>query len=121
MTEISATTQEILAEIDLVIGLTKDYVNPGLARLLQFGGFGDVEHMALGCVVTTLSGAAYLDFVGGFGVFSLGHRHPRVIAAVQRQLEQMPLSTRTFFNAPQAKLAVRLAQIAPGNLRYSFF
>jgi putrescine aminotransferase len=121
MTEISAPTQETLAEIDLVIGLTKDYVNPGLARLLQFGGFGDVEDMARGCVVTTLSGASFLDFVGGFGVFSLGHRHPRVVDAVHRQLDRMPLSTRTFFNAAQAKLAERLAQIAPGRLQYSFF
>ena len=109
------------AEIDLVIGLTKDYVNPGLARLLQFGGFGDVEVSAQGCVVTTASGATFLDFVGGFGVFSLGHRHPRVIEAVHRQLDRMPLATRTFFNAEQARLAERLAQIAPGNLQYSFF
>jgi putrescine aminotransferase len=114
-------TAATLAEIDLVIGLTKDYVNPGLARLLQFGGFGDVEATASGCVVTTLGGASFLDFVGGFGVFSLGHRHPRVIEAVRAQLDRMPLSTRTFFNAAQARLAERLAQIAPGELQYSFF
>jgi putrescine aminotransferase len=112
---------QTLAEIDLIIGLTKDYVNPGLARLLQFGGFGDVEETAQGCVITTASGAQFLDFVGGFGVFSLGHRHPRVVQAVHRQLDRMPLSTRTFFNAPQAWLAEKLAQIAPGNLQYSFF
>jgi putrescine aminotransferase len=121
MTEISEPVSEIFAEIDLVIGLTKDFVNPGLARLLQFGGFGDVEDTAQGCVVTTLSGASFLDFVGGFGVFSLGHRHPRVVDAVHRQLDRMPLSTRTFFNGAQARLAERLAEIAPGKLQYSFF
>ncbi|HLJ57680.1 MAG TPA: aminotransferase class III-fold pyridoxal phosphate-dependent enzyme [Chthonomonadaceae bacterium] len=109
------------AQIDAIIGLTKDFVNPGLARLLQFGGFGDVETSAQGCIVTTLSGAEYLDFVGGFGVFSLGHRHPRVVAAVHAQLDRMPLATRTFFNGPQALLAERLAAIAPGALQYSFF
>ncbi len=109
------------AEIELVIELTKDYLNPGLARLQQFAGFGDVEVTARGCVVTTMSGADYLDFVGGFGVFSLGHRHPRVVEAVHRQLDLMPLGTRTFFNAPQARLAQRLAEIAPGRLQYSFF
>ena len=110
-----------LAEIDYIIGLTKDHVNPGLARLLQFGGFGDVEVSAEGCVVNTMSGASFLDFVGGFGVFSLGHRHPRVVEAVHRQLDRMPLGTRTFFNATQAVLAKKLADIAPAGLQYSFF
>ncbi len=121
MTESVTPSPETLAEIDTVIGLTKDFVNPGLARLLQFGGFGDVEVSAQGCIVHTMSGMDYLDFVGGFGVFSLGHRHPKVVEAVHRQLDLMPLGTRTFFNAPQAKLAQRLAEIAPGRLQYSFF
>ena len=34
--------------------------------------------MAQGCVLTTVGGKQYLDFVGGFGVFTLGHRHPAV-------------------------------------------
>ncbi|HLV79587.1 MAG TPA: aminotransferase class III-fold pyridoxal phosphate-dependent enzyme [Chthonomonadaceae bacterium] len=104
-----------------IIEKYKEYVNPGLARLMEFAGFGDVEETAQGCVVTTASGAQYLDFVGGFGVFSLGHRHPRVIAAAHRQLDRMPISTRTFFNAQQALLAEQLAAIAPGDLRYTFF
>ena len=109
------------ARIDALIEKTKNYINPGLSRLMQFGGFGDVEGTAEGCVLTTLSGKQYLDFVGGFGVFSLGHRHPAVIAAAHKQLDLMPLSTRTFFNEPQALLAEKLAQLAPGNLQYTFF
>ncbi len=109
------------AQIESVIEKYREYVNPGLARLMQFGGFGDIEECAQGCVLTTASGAQYLDFLGGYGVFSVGHRHPHVVAAVHRQLDRMPLSTRTFFNEPLALLAERLAQIAPGELRYSFF
>ena len=112
---------DVQAHIDGVIEKYRDYVNPGLTRLLQFGGFADVEAFAEGCVITTLSGARYLDFVGGFGVFSLGHRHPRVVEAVHRQLDQIPLSSRQFFSEPQALLAERLAQITPGNLQYTFF
>jgi len=107
--------------IESIIEKYREYVNPGLARLMEFAGFGDVEESAQGCVVTTAGGAQYLDFVGGFGVFSLGHRHPRVVAAAHRQLDRMPLSTRTFFNAQQALLAEKLASIAPGDLRYTFF
>src|SRR5262249_16069693 len=109
------------ARLDAVIARYREYINPGLARLMQFGGFGDIEETAQGCVLTTATGAQYLDFVGGFGVFSVGHRHPRVVEAVHRQLDRMPLSTRTFFNEPQALLAERLGQIAPGDIRYSFF
>lgn len=119
--EVNSPSPEAQAYIDAIVEKAKDFVNPGLARLMQFGGFGDVEETAEGCIITTASGTKFLDFIGGFGVFSLGHRHPRVVAAAHRQLDRMPLSTKTFFNAPQALLAEKLAQIAPGELRYSFF
>ena len=108
-------------QVEEVIENFKQFVNPGLARLMQFGGFGDVEDSGEGCVITTRTGQTYLDFVGGFGVFSVGHRHSHVIEAVQKQLLRMPLSTRTFFNEMQGKLAAKLAEIAPGKLTYSFF
>ena len=116
-----AAEADAQAHIDRVIERYKQHINPGLARLLQFGGFGDVETIAEGCVVTMLSGAQFLDFVGGFGVFSCGHRHPRVVEAVKRQLDKMPLSTRTFFSEPQVDLAVKLAEITPGDLQYTFY
>ncbi len=109
------------AHIDGVIERYRDYVNPGLAKLMQFAGFADVEVEAQGCVIKTASGMEYLDFVGGFGVFSVGHRHPRVVAAVHEQLDRMPLSTKTFFNEVAARLAEELAHIAPAGVRYSFF
>ena len=113
--------EDAQARIDRVIEKYKQHINPGLARLLQFGGFGDVEDTAEGCVVTMVSGAQYLDFVGGFGVFSCGHRHPRIVEAVKRQLDKMPLSTRTFFSEPQVELAEKLADITPGDLQYTFY
>ena len=121
MFEESEMSPETEAHIDGVIERYRDYINPGLAKLMQFGGFGDVEAEAQGCVLTTVSGQKYLDFVGGYGVFSVGHRHPRVVAAVHAQLDRMPLSTRTFFNETQARLAEELAHIAPAGVRYSFF
>jgi len=119
--EFGELSPQVEAHIDGVIERYREYVNPGLAKLMQFGGFGDVEAEAQGCVLTTVSGQKYLDFVGGYGVFSVGHRHPRVVAAVHAQLDRIPLSTRTFFSEPQARLAEELAHIAPGNVRYTFF
>ncbi len=121
MDEFDELDSETNARIEGVIERTKDYINPGLSRLMQFGGFGDVESTAEGTVLTTVGGKKYLDFVGGFGVFTLGHRHPAVVAAAHAQLDLMPLSTRTFFGEPAALLAEKLAQITPGDLQYTFF
>ncbi len=108
------------AYIEDVISKYQEYVNPWLASLMKFGGFGDVEVSASGCIVRTASGAEYLDCLGGYGVFTLGHAHPDVVSAVREQLEVMPLSSRTFFSAPLANLAEKLAEVAPGELRYTF-
>ncbi len=109
------------AHINSVIEKYRQYVNPGLSRLLQFGGFGDLEESAEGCTVTLASGHKCLDFLGGYGVFSLGHRNPAVVRAVKQQLDRMPLSTRAYFNEPQALLAEKLAEVTPGSLRFTFF
>jgi len=96
------------------------YVNPTLANLMRFAGFGDVEASAHGTKITDYSGNEYIDCLGGYGVFSLGHRHAEVVAAVQEQLDCMPLSSKIFFNKPLADLAELLAEITPGRLQYSF-
>jgi len=114
-------SDEAEARIEAVVEKYQEYVNPGLASLMKFAGFGDVEEIGEGCILRTVSGAEYLDCLGSYGVFSLGHRHPKVVAAVHAQLDRMPLSTRTFFNEQAANLAAKLASIAPGDLKYSFF
>ena len=96
------------------------YVNPTLANLMRFAGFGDVEESAQGTIVRDCSGSEYIDCLGGYGVFTLGHRHPEVVAAVQDQLDRMPLSSKLFFNKQLADLCELLAKIAPGRLQYSF-
>ena len=106
--------------IDETIDKYKEYVNPTLANLMRFAGFGDVEWSAQGCIVTDVSGNEYIDCLGGYGVFSLGHRHPEVVAAVHAQLDRMPLSSKIFFGKPLADLAELLAEITPGKLKYSF-
>ncbi len=106
---------------DRVIEQYRRYVNPALAQLMKFGGYGSVEWTGEGVYITDTHGERYLDALAGYGVFSLGHRHPRIVEAVHRQLDQMPLSTRQFFTSPMADLAERLAEVSPGKLQYSFF
>lgn len=98
-----------------------EFVNPGLVKLYRFGGVETVEWEAEGVVVRDVHGREYLDFSGGPAVFALGHRHPRVVQAVVEQIHRMPMSVRAMPRRPEAELAALLAELTPGDLRYSFF
>ncbi len=95
------------------------YVNPSLARVMKLAG-SVVESHAQGSTVWDHQGKQYLDFAGGYGVFTLGHRHPRVVAAVETQLALMGLATKTMFTPALGLLAKRLAEDTPGALEISF-
>jgi putrescine aminotransferase len=96
------------------------HVNPSLMRLVAFMGYDAAEDHAVGSHVYDNLGNDYLDCLGGFGVFSLGHCNPRVIEAVKAQLDKMPLSSKVLLNEPCARLSKKLAEIAPGDLQYVF-
>lgn len=89
--------------------------------MLKFARLDRVEVRAQGSIITDEEGREFIDCAGGYGVFTLGHRHPEVIAAVKTQLETMPLASKLFLNKPLADLAVLLTEITPGDLQYSFF
>ncbi|SDD40087.1 aminotransferase class III-fold pyridoxal phosphate-dependent enzyme [Sporomusa acidovorans] len=97
------------------------YINPAMAKLFRFMGLSTIEWEAEGNVIRDIMGKEYIDCLGGYGVFSLGHRHPKVVAAVKRQLDFMPLSSKVLFDKPMADLAELMAEITPGDLQYSFF
>jgi putrescine aminotransferase len=97
------------------------YINPGLVRLYRFANVVTAEWEAEGAVIRDIHGREYLDCSGGPAVFTLGHRHPKVVAAVKEQLDRMPMSVRAMPRIPEADLAELLAQITPGDLQYTFF
>ena len=78
-------------DVQLVVEQTMEkyekYVNPGLARLFRYMGLSTIEWEAKGSIVTDLKGEQYLDLLGGYGMFSAGHSHPKIVAAVKEQLE----------------------------------
>jgi putrescine aminotransferase len=98
----------------------QQYVNPTQLALLRIGGFDTVEWEGCGAVLCDVNGRQYIDCLGGYGVFALGHAHPKVVEAVVEQARRLPLSSKTFLNKPLADLCERLAGLAPGDLRYSF-
>jgi len=80
-----------------------------------------VEWSGEGSLIRNIYGEEYIDCLGGYGIFSLGHRHPEVIAAVKSQLDRMPLHSQYLVNPITAEAARRLAEVAPGNLSRTFF
>ena len=98
----------------------RQYVNPGIANVLKFSGFAMPEYDAYGATIRDVAGNEYIDCVGGFGVFSLGHRHPKVIAAVKEQLEKECLKSHYFMSVELAELCELMAGVLPGDVRYSF-
>ena len=97
------------------------YFNPAVARLFRFMGLASVETKAEGWIITDSDGRKFIDCLGGYGMFCLGHRHPKVVEAVKGALDSIPMCGEILFNRPMADLAERLAEITPGNLQYSFF
>ena len=97
------------------------YVNPALARLFRYMGLATVEWEAKGCYITDHSGEQYMDLLGGYGMFSAGHSHPRIVAAAKLQLDRMAMPSKLLLNKPMADLSQLLAEITPGDLQYSFF
>ena len=53
-------------------------------------------------------GREYLDFVGGIAVMSVGHSHPRVVAAIQEQAARLTHVSNLFYTEPQVALALRI-------------
>lgn len=99
----------------------ESYINPAVARLFRFMGLATIEWEAEGAIIKDIEGKEYIDCLGGYGVFSCGHRHPKIIQAVKQQLDAMPLSSKILLNKQMADFAEMLAEITPGDLQYSFF
>ena len=66
-------------------------------------------------------GNQYLDFFGGILTVSVGHCNERVNAAVHRQVDTLQHVSTVFATGPQAALARKIAEIAPGKGWKSFF
>ena len=53
-------------------------------------------------------------------MFALGHRHPKVVEAVEKELHAMPMCGKVLFNRPMADLAEALAEITPVSCSTAF-
>ena len=66
-------------------------------------------------------GKRYLDFASQLVNVSIGHGHPKVIAAIKEQAERLCTIGPPMATEPRSQLGRMLAEVTPGNLKMSFF
>lgn len=120
-----------------VLQYWKDHVNPGFLQYRKsvtkekksvnteeeqdFAAIEWRDSNEGGCEFKSLQGKEYIDLLGGFGIYSCGHRHPKVVAAVKAQLEKQPLHSQELLDPLRSYAARLLARVTPGDLQYTFF
>jgi ornithine--oxo-acid transaminase len=67
---------------------------------------------AEGAWVTDVEGKRYLDLLAAYSAINFGHRHPRLVAAAQRQLERVTLVSRAFEHDQFGPFCAELAALA---------
>jgi ornithine--oxo-acid transaminase len=65
-----------------------------------------------GAWVTDVEGRRYLDMLAAYSAINFGHKHPRLIAAAQRQLERVTLVSRAFQHDQFGPFCAELAAMA---------
>jgi alanine-glyoxylate transaminase/(R)-3-amino-2-methylpropionate-pyruvate transaminase len=101
-----------------VLALRQQYLNPGL-----FLYYKKPIMLVEGKMqwVWDDTGKRYLDGLGGIVTISVGHCHPHVVAAANRQNETIQHSTTIYLQPRIAEFAEKLASKMPGDLKVCYF
>ena len=120
-------TQPTAEDETRIIKETHDYytenLNPGfvtMKRSAKSDAHG-VEWRGEGVYMYNIHGHRFIDCLGGYGVFALGHRHPHVMHRVKETMERIGLYSQELLNPLQAVLAHEIAKRAPGDLQYVYY
>ena len=68
-----------------------------------------------------LNGEQFIDCLGGFGIYTCGHRNPEILDVVKAQLDHQALHSQELLDPLRGYLAKAMADITPGELQYCFF
>ncbi len=97
------------------------HVSSGKARFFGQVGIDFVFGRREGVYVWDLDGTRLINCHSNGGVFNLGHRHPRVVAALKRALDELDIGNHHLVSEHRALLAERLAALSPGDLNRVVF
>jgi putrescine aminotransferase len=103
----------------------RSYYNRGLLQqrksMSEAGELASIEWTGKGSCFEDVTGRRFIDCLGGYGIYSAGINHPKIVEAVRAQLERMPLSSQELLDPLRGALACLLAELVPGELSCSFF
>ena len=106
-------------------GYDRVQVGPGDRRLYPWAAQGSLAPItvtgAQGSWFVDADGNRHLDLGGQLAYMNIGHGHPHVVEAIQRQAAELPVIGPNFSNRPASRLAEMLAEITPGDLNRTFF
>ncbi|MBA3759878.1 MAG: aminotransferase class III-fold pyridoxal phosphate-dependent enzyme [Gemmatimonadales bacterium] len=119
------STEEKQAFIAETVESYEKYYNRGFIgyrkSVTQAGQFAALEWSGQGSLLYDLLGREYIDCLGGFGIFSAGVNHPKIVKAVTDQMQRMALNSQELLEPWRAALSRVLAEVTPGDLQNSFF
>ena len=119
------TTPEKEAFIGETIEAYERFVNRGFLTyrksVTEAGQFAALEWSGEGAILRDLLGREYIDALGGYGIFSAGINHPKIVKAVQDQMGRMALNSQELLEPWRAGLARLLAAVTPGDIGCCFF
>ncbi len=103
----------------------RDHINKGFLdyrkSVTEAGSFAVTEWTGKGSILVDALDRQFIDLLGGFGLYSYGIRHPKIIASVKAQLDRSPQYSQEMLDPLRAQLARVLALLTPGKIQYGFF
>lgn len=104
-----------------ITNLFSKHVSSGKAEFFSQAGIDFVIGKREGIYIWDLEGKQLINCHCNGGVFNLGHRNPRIIAALQRALEELDIGNHHLISEARAILAEKLAAVSPGDLNRVVF
>lgn len=103
----------------------RDHINKGFLdyrkSVTEATNFAITEWTGQGSILVDALDREFIDVLGGFGIYSYGIRHPKIVAAVKAQLDRSPQYSQEMLDPLRAQLARVLALLSPGKIQYAFF
>ena len=144
-----AKSEQVIKDLDRVIGLINtdmkdipaeekkqmvadtidhfdNYVSPGWLKYRKSVSSDSEQGAVLewqdeGAYCYGLNGEKFIDCLGGFGIYTCGHRNPEILKTVKAQLDHQALHSQELLDPLRGYLAKAVADITPGDLQYCFF
>ena len=97
------------------------HVSSGKAEFFSQAGIDFIIGKREGIYIWDIAGKQLINCHCNGGVFNLGHRHPRIIAALQAALSELDIGNHHLVSEARARLGERLAAISPGDINRVVF